>query len=300
VARFNRSENVRNPGDEPRAAVRIALVGAYGDAADDAGCYLHAIQDNEILIMIEDGRVLREGAVALVTGASSGIGAAVATALAQRGMRVVCAARDHQRLTEVVEGLGGQGLGIEADVTDLAAVKSLVDRLPRDWQEIDVLVNAAGHDAGGRKPFHECDEHQMAEIIEANVIGLMWVTRRVIDGMRARGRGHIVNIGSITGLRPYPTGTIYTASKHAVHGFSEALRLDYRETGIRVTEILPGMVRTGFATARLGDAEAAARFYDEFGVCLEAADIARTVIFALEQPAHVVISQLVVMPGGGA
>ena len=116
--------------------------------------------------------------------------------------------------------------------------------------------------------------------------------------MRDAGEGYVVNIGSISGFQPYATGTIYAASKHAVHGFSESLRLDYRGTGIRVTEILPGMVRTGFAEARWEDPDKAQTFYDDFGTCLEPADIARTVLFVLEQPAHVVISQLVVVPDG--
>jgi len=118
----------------------------------------------------------------------------------------------------------------------------------------------------------------------------------MIDGMRARDRGHIVNIGSIAGTRPYATGTLYTASKHAVHGFSEALRLDYVDSGIRVTEILPGMVQTEFAYHRSGDAEQARRYYQEFGTCLDPEDVARAVVYAVQQPAHVVISQLVVVP----
>ena len=116
--------------------------------------------------------------------------------------------------------------------------------------------------------------------------------------MIERDHGHVVNIGSVSGLTPYATGTIYAGSKHAVHGFSESLRLDYLNTGIRVTEILPGMVRTGFAKARWDDDGTANRFYDDFGVCLAPDDIARTIVFALEQPAHVVISQLVVVPIG--
>ena len=114
--------------------------------------------------------------------------------------------------------------------------------------------------------------------------------------MVERARGHVVNIGSVAGLSAYAGGSIYAASKHAVHGFSESLRLDFAATGIRVTEILPGMVRTDFALNRWGDAERARRFYDDFGVCLEPEDIARAVLFALEQPARVVVSQLVVVP----
>ena len=114
--------------------------------------------------------------------------------------------------------------------------------------------------------------------------------------MRERDRGHVVNIGSVSGLYPYATGTIYAGSKFAVHGFSESLRLDYAGTGIRVTEILPGMVRTGFAEARWEDAEKPRRTTTRSGECLQPDDIARTVVFAVQQPPNVVISQLVVVP----
>lgn len=238
-----------------------------------------------------------KGALALVTGAGSGIGAATAAALAEAGMRVICAGRTLASIEATAERIGIRARALELDVDDLASVETLHDRLPADWRDIEVLVNSAGHDVGGRRPFHEGDADQWAAIIETNVIGLVWVTRAVIDGMRARGRGHVVNIGSTSGLNPYAGGTLYAASKHAVHGFSESLRLDYRGTGIRVTEILPGMVRTGFAIARRGgDREAGERFYDEYGECLTAEDVARTVVFAIEQPEHVVISQLVVVP----
>ncbi len=234
--------------------------------------------------------------VALVTGAGSGIGAATARALAEAGWRVVCAGRRREPLEATVTRIGAGARAIELDVADLASVESLGSRLPAAWRAVEVLVNAAGHDVGGRRPLHECGMEQAASIIETNVVGLIWVTRHLLEGMRARGSGHIVNIGSIAGRRPYATGTLYSASKHAVHGFSECLRRECRGSGIRVTEILPGMVRTGFAAARLGDEEAARRFYDGFGQCLSAEDVARTVIFALQQPPHVVVSELVVVP----
>jgi 3-hydroxy acid dehydrogenase / malonic semialdehyde reductase len=237
-----------------------------------------------------------EGAVALVTGAGSGIGAATARALAEGGYRVVCAGRRRGPLEALVSELDGRGHALELDVTDPASVDGLLDRLPAPWRSVRVLVNNAGHDVGGRRPFHEGSPEQWAAIIETNVTGLVRVTRRLIDGMRERDDGHVVNLGSVAGLRPYATGSLYAASKHAVHGFSESLRLDYRDTGIRVTEILPGLVRTNFAAARSGDPEQARRFYEDFGTCLEPEDIARTVVFAVEQPRHVVISQLVVVP----
>lgn len=236
------------------------------------------------------------GATALVTGAGSGIGASVARLLAGSGARVVVAGRRIEKLESVADGLGDAALPFELDVTDPESVDSMPDRLPENWREIDILVNNAGHDTGGRRRFDEGSAEQWASIIETNVIGLVRATRAVIDGMIARDRGHVVNVGSIAGLSPYATGTIYAGSKHAVHGFSESLRLDYAGTGIRVTEILPGLVRTEFAFNRWRDRSRADAFYDDFGTCLAPDDVARTVLFALSQPPHVVISQLVVVP----
>jgi 3-hydroxy acid dehydrogenase/malonic semialdehyde reductase len=196
----------------------------------------------------------------------------------------------------VAASLNGRGLGLKLDVTDKDSVASLGSRLPAGWGQVEILINNAGHDFGGRRPFHEGSAEQWADIIETNVVGLVRVTHALISGMRERNRGHIVNIGSIAGTRPYATGTLYSASKHAVHGFSESLRLDYADTGIRVTEIMPGMVKTDFAFNRSGDTAQAEQFYRDFGTCLDPDDVARSVIFALQQPAHVVISQLVVVP----
>ncbi len=236
------------------------------------------------------------GAVALVTGAGSGIGARVAARVAEIGCKVICAGRRLERVEAVAAGLNGRGLAFALDVTDAESVAGLMSRLPAEWREVEILVNSAGHDAGGRQPFHQGSVEQWAQIIETNVTGLVRVTRALIDGMRERNRGHIVNIGSIAGTRPYATGTLYSASKHAVHGFSESLRLDYVDTGIRVTEIMPGMVKTDFALNRSGDAAQAEKYYRDFGTTLDPDDVARSVVFALTQPAHVVISELTVVP----
>ena len=239
---------------------------------------------------------LPAGRTALVTGASSGIGESIATTLVGSGYRVICAGRSGDKLAALSASLGSVAQPLELDVSDASSVGSLLTRLPEDWRGIDILVNSAGHDEGGRRRFDEGSAAQWSSIIETNVTGLIRTTHAVIPGMIARDYGHIVNIGSIAGISPYATGSIYSASKHAVHGFSESLRLDFAATGIRVTEILPGMVRTNFALNRWGDAARADGFYDDFGVCLTPQDIARTVEFALEQPRHVVIAQLVVVP----
>lgn len=234
--------------------------------------------------------------VVLVSGASGGIGEAICRLLIEQSYRVVGAARNESRLQQLAAELGEGFYPLVLDVADSAAVAGLQQALPRELHEIDVLVNNAGHDTGGRRLFNEGSSEQWCDIIETNVQGTIRLTRALIDGMLDRGSGHIVNMGSIAGLRPYATGTAYVSSKYAVHGFSESLRLDYVGRGIRVTEIMPGLVRTGFARQRLGDAQQAREFYDSFEQCLRPEDVANTVFYALQQPKHVEIAQLVVLP----
>lgn len=172
-----------------------------------------------------------------------------------------------------------------------------MDNLPDELREIDILINNAGHDVGGRRRFENGAIEDWAAIIDTNVTGMMRVSHAVIPGMASRGRGHIINMGSIAGVKANPEGSVYSASKHAVHGFSNSLRLDFAGSGIRVTEILPGVARTDFGSARWrGDLAQAKAFYDSFESVLTAEDVAGCVVFALEQPPHVVIAQLVVVP----
>jgi 3-hydroxy acid dehydrogenase/malonic semialdehyde reductase len=234
--------------------------------------------------------------IALVTGASSGIGEAISRLLVAHQYRVIGAARNMSKLKALADELGESFHPLDLDVIDADSVSSLIDRLPFELQAIDVLINNAGHDIGGRRSFELGTAAQWSHTIETNVQGLMRVTHAVIHGMLNRGRGHILNMGSIAGIKPFATVAAYVASKYAVHGFSESLRLDYAGKGIRVSEIMPGMVRTGFASERLGDANAADAFYDSFDQLLTPEDIAETVLFALQQPKHVEISELVVMP----
>lgn len=236
------------------------------------------------------------GKIALVTGASSGIGEAICRRLAADGFRVIGSARDSARLEGLAADLGECFHALRLDLTERDSVGKFLATLPAAWRAIDVLVNNAGHDSGGRRRFDEGSADQWCEIIETNVQGLIRVTHALIDGMLERGQGHIVNLGSIAGIRPYATGSAYVASKYAVHGFSDTLRLDYAGKGIRVTEIMPGLVRTGFAARRLGDSGKAKEFYDSFDACLQPTDVAATVAFALAQPDHVEIAQLVVLP----
>ena len=248
---------------------------------------------------MSDTQVLRPGAIALVTGASVGIGRALAEGLLEQGLKVICAARRREKLEEIFAGRGEQALVWPLDVTDGAAVAGLLDALPADWRDIEVLVANAGSDVGGRRAFAAGEMADWASTIETNVTGLIRVCHVVLPGMLARGRGHLVTLGSIAGLSTYADGAVYSASKYAVRAFTEALRQDYKNAPIRITEILPGMVRTGFAEARFrGDAETAAKFYESFPATLAAEDIAAAVHFALAQPPQVNIAQIVVTPTG--
>ena len=238
----------------------------------------------------------KESGVALVTGASAGIGAEICRTLVASGHRVIAAARNRGNLDALAGELGENLAPLVLDVTDADAVAALVQNLPPGFEKVDILVNNAGHDSGGRRLFDEGSAEQWCDIMETNVQGLIRVTHALVGGMLQRGHGHIINLGSIAGLRPYATGTAYVASKYAVHGLSETLRLDYAGRGIRITEIMPGLVRSGFAEQRLGNADEAREFYDSFAACLRPEDVAATVAFAIAQPRHVEIAQLVVLP----
>ena len=234
--------------------------------------------------------------VCLVTGASSGIGAAIAEKLVADGWKVIAAARRADRLAALGARLGARCHPIALDVSDADSVSTLVGRLPEAWRAIDVLVNNAGHDIGGRTAFDHQAIEQMLAIMDTNVAGMMRVTHAILPLMLERKGGHIVNIGSTAGGAAYAGGTAYVASKFAVNGFSKALRLDYLGK-IRVTQILPGLVRTEFAEVRnSGDKAKADAFYASFAGFLRPEDIANCVAFALDQPPHVNIAELLVLP----
>jgi 3-hydroxy acid dehydrogenase / malonic semialdehyde reductase len=234
--------------------------------------------------------------VALVTGASSGIGKAICEQLIKENIKVIAAARNLEKLNELAETLGSNLLALELDVTDAKSVESITSRLPDSFRKIDLLINNAGHDVGGRRLFSDGNAEDWTHIIETNVNGLIRVTHSIVPGMIKRQHGHIINMGSIAALKPYATGTAYVTSKAAVHAFSDTLRLDYAGKGIKVTEIMPGLVKTGFASQRLGSDDAGQAFYDSFEACLRPEDIANTVSYAINQPPQVEIAQLVVLP----
>jgi NADP-dependent 3-hydroxy acid dehydrogenase YdfG len=242
---------------------------------------------------------LRPGAIALVTGASSGIGRAVVESLVKDEAKVICVGRDESRLAELCSAYPDRTLPLSLDVTDARAVAGVLDNLPEDWRAIDILIANAGSDVGGRRAFAEGEMSDWASTIETNVTGVMRICHAILPDMLRRGHGHVVTVGSIAGQRTYPGGAAYSASKFAVRAFTDALRKDYKHDPIRITEVLPGLVRTGFAAARFkGDAEKGEAFYDSFPDSLKSEDIAASVMFALTQPQSVNIARIVVVPTG--
>jgi NADP-dependent 3-hydroxy acid dehydrogenase YdfG len=200
-------------------------------------------------------------------------------------------------LEALVEELPNAALALELDIADGEAVDGLLQRLPEDWRQIDILVNNAGHDLGGRQAFHQRDASDIAAVIETNVTGMMRTTLAILPGMRQRGRGHIVTIGSVNGVEPALNHSVYVGSKFAVHGFTNSLRQELQGSGVRLTEVMPGLVRTEFASARwLGDEERAQEFYDRYDAALAPEDVSDAVLYALDTPAHVSICDLVLRP----
>ncbi len=234
---------------------------------------------------------------ALVTGASAGIGAAIARRLVADGWRVVATARRLDRLQALADELGSDRvLPFAMDVADRDAVAALPGSLPGGWQAIDLLVNNAGL-ALGREPAQGTDSGDWERMVEANVNGLMRCTHALLPGMVERGRGHIVNIGSLAGQLPYPGGNVYGASKAFVRHFSYGLIADLIATPVRCTVIEPGLVAgSEFSNVRFkGDDERAASIYEN-AVPLLPPDIAESVAWVVRQPAHVNVSLLQVLP----
>jgi NADP-dependent 3-hydroxy acid dehydrogenase YdfG len=230
--------------------------------------------------------------VAVVTGASSGIGAATAAALAREGYSVVLGARRVERLREVA---GETGLALRLDVTDRQSVEAFVAETKERFGHIDVLVNNAGG-ALGLNPVAEAKDDEWEGMWKTNVLGLMWMTRACLPLLRKAAHGHIVNIGSIAGFETYQGGAGYTAAKHAVRAITKTLRLELNGEPIRVTEIAPGLVETEFSLVRFhGDATAASAPYEGIEP-LTAEDIADCVMFAVTRPPHVDIDEIVVRP----
>ena len=230
--------------------------------------------------------------VAVVTGASSGIGAATAIALGRQGYRIVVGARRVDRLKRVA---GEDGVAMHLDVTDPQSVKEFVREIAKRFGRVDVLVNNAGG-ALGQESIEESVDDDWIRMWQTNVFGLMVMTRECLPLLRKAKAGHIVNIGSVAGFEEYAGGAGYTSVKHAVRAISRTLRIELNGEPIRVTEVEPGMTETEFALVRFhGDRKRAKSIYE--GVKpLTAEDIADCVLFAVTRPAHVDIDEIVVRP----
>ena len=235
----------------------------------------------------------------LITGASAGIGEACARAFASAGARLLLAARRADRLealaAELRESHGTESHLLELDVRDAGVVTRVLEDLPADWREVDVLVNNAGLARGFAK-IQEGDFRDWEEMIDTNIKGVLYVSRAVLPGMVERDRGHVINIGSIVGSDVAPNAAVYSATKAALDTLTKGLRMDLFGTRVRVTVVHPGLVETEFSVVRFrGDEERAAGVYSGYRP-LEAADIADAVLFVATRPPHVNVDQIVVKP----
>ena len=244
-----------------------------------------------------------KGQVALVTGASSGIGMATASALAAKGMRLILAARRIERLEKLAAQLkemhGTESSCILLDVRDQAAVAAAFGHLPAEWQTVEVLVNNAGL-SRGLNPLHEGNIQDWDEMVDTNIKGLLYVSRALLPGMVERGHGHVVNIGSVAGRDPYAGGTVYCSTKAAVGMLSRALKIDLLGSGVRVTNIEPGMVETEFSLVRFhGDEQRAKKVYQGLQP-LSPEDVADAIVWAVTRPPHVNIQDILILASAQA
>lgn len=243
-----------------------------------------------------------QGQLAFITGASSGIGAACARALAGAGCRLLLVARGLERLDAFAAQLRaehGPDLALRTaalDVRDRAAVARFMTELPPEWRDIRVLVNNAGK-ALGLDKLHEGSLDDWDEMIDTNVRGLLYVDRAVVPGMVERGVGHVVHIGSIAGHELYPGGNVYCATKFAVDAITRGMRIDLNGSGVRVTTIDPGLVETEFSLVRFHGDEARARAVYQGIEPLTPEDVADAVLYALTRPAHVQVAEVILLAG---
>jgi serine 3-dehydrogenase len=244
-----------------------------------------------------------KGRGVLVSGASSGIGAACADVFGAAGARLWLCARRHERLSEIADSIRrrhGVPVSTEAlDVRSRSQVESWVGSLGEAGVEIDVLVNNAGL-ARGLATVADGSVEDWEEMIDTNVKGLLYLTRAVLRGMVSRGRGHIVNIGSIAGHEVYANGNVYCATKHAVAALSRGLAIDTLGTGVRVSAVDPGMVETEFSVVRFhGDRERADSVYEGL-TPLTPVDVAEAVLFCATRPPHANVREMILMPSDQA
>jgi 3-hydroxy acid dehydrogenase / malonic semialdehyde reductase len=240
-----------------------------------------------------------ENQIVLITGASSGIGAACAKLFAQAGAKLILVARRQERLdalaSELIQAFSCPVHLLQMDVSDRAQVEATLKSLPEPWAEVDLLINNAGLSRGLDK-LYEGSFQDWEEMIDTNIKGLLYVTRLLVPGMVNRGRGHVINIGSIAGHQTYPSGNVYCATKAAVRVLSEGLKLDLLGTPVRVSSIDPGLVATEFSDVRFrGDRDRAQKVYQGM-TPLTPEDVADVIFFCATRPAHVNLNEVVLMP----
>ncbi|ODN41031.1 SDR family NAD(P)-dependent oxidoreductase [Piscirickettsia litoralis] len=236
-----------------------------------------------------------QGKTALITGASSGIGEAVAVALAELGANLILVARRLDRLNELADRIStGHSVNvtvIQLDIRDSSTVSSLLSNLP---SPVDILVNNAGLALDSLK-IQDGITVSWDTMIDTNLKGLLYVTNTLLPVMVDRGIGHVVNIGSIAGHDHYPVGNVYSATKHAVKALTQSMRIDLLGTGVRATEISPGATHTEFSEVRWKDKEKADKYYKSIKP-LAPSDVADAVVYAVTRPLHVDVAQMVIYP----
>jgi len=237
--------------------------------------------------------------IVFITGATSGIGAACASKFAAAGYQLIITGRRSERLAALKQAVeqkfNSKVLALRFDVQDKVAVEAAVASLPEEWQAIDILINNAGL-AAGRDSFEDASIDDWETMLNTNVHGLLYVSKAIVPLMMANKKGHIINMGSIAGKEVYEKGNVYCASKFAVDALSKAMRIDLLKYNIKVTAIHPGAVETEFALVRFkGDADKAAATYTGIKP-LSGDDIADTIFYCSQLPAHVCINDLVITP----
>jgi len=237
--------------------------------------------------------------IALITGASSGFGRAIALKFAEHGWDVIITGRRTEKLEElehiILDTYETKVFTLSFDVRDFNEVKIQLESLPHFWKEIDVLVNNAGL-ASGISAIHEGDVSDWDKMIDTNIKGLLYVSRVVLPWMVERQHGHVINIGSTAGKDAYAFGNVYCGTKFAVDAITKSMRIDMLTHGVKVTAVNPGAAETEFSLVRYkGDAEKAKAVYNGFDP-LQANDIAEVVYFAASRPPHVVLNDIVITP----
>ncbi|MBL7968936.1 MAG: SDR family oxidoreductase [Prolixibacteraceae bacterium] len=237
--------------------------------------------------------------IALITGATSGIGLETALLLVQNNYNLIITGRRNDRLSELQERLQSNSeariLTLNFDIRNRKETETALESIPQEWRSIDLLVNNAGL-AAGLAPINSADVDDWENMIDTNVKGLLYTSRIVSSWMIENGKGHIINISSIAGKESYPSGSVYCGTKHAVSAISKAMRVELLPYGIKVSTIAPGAVETEFSLVRFrGDKERADNVYKGF-TPLSGKDIAETILFVATRPPHVNIDDLLIMP----